>query len=80
MDAPERAVIEALDIASFPMKVVDRLGVRECLARALDRVNPAGDRAIHVSFDIDALDHTEAPATGTSGKFCCNCYSALYPH
>ena len=70
VDAPERAVIEALDIASFPMKVVDRLGVRECLARALDRVNPAGDRAIHVSFDIDALDHTEAPATGTSGKFC----------
>ena len=69
VDAPERAVIEELDIASFPMKVVDRLGVRECLARALDRVNPAGDRAIHVSFDIDALDHTEAPATGTSGMF-----------
>ena len=28
VDAPERAVIEELDIASFPMKVVDRLGVR----------------------------------------------------
>ena len=69
MDAPEREVIEELDIPSFPMKVVDRIGIRECLARALDRINPAGSRAIHVSFDIDALDHTEAPATGTSGKF-----------
>ena len=31
VDAPERAVIEELDIASFPMKVVDRLGVREAI-------------------------------------------------
>ena len=56
------------DLGTSPKTSIELAPCRECLARALDRVNPAGDRAIHVSFDIDALDHTEAPATGTSGK------------
>ena len=37
--------------------------------RAIRAINPNGDRPLHVSFDIDALDPTEAPATGTRGKY-----------
>ena len=35
--------------------------------RAIRAINPNRDRPLHVSFDIDALDPTEAPATGTRG-------------
>lgn len=69
---PERELIQNLGIPSFTMRQVDCLGIRECLARALDQINPNGSRGIHVSFDIDSLDPTEAPATGTSGKFFLN--------
>jgi arginase family enzyme len=34
---------------------------------ALELLNPDGSRPLHVSFDIDALDPIEAPATGTKG-------------
>lgn len=30
---------------------------------ALERIDPAGNRGLHVSFDIDALDAKEAPST-----------------
>jgi hypothetical protein len=32
---------------------------------ALDHVNPQRDRPIHLSFDVDALDPSVAPSTGT---------------
>lgn len=32
---------------------------------ALDHVNPKRDLPIHLSFDVDALDPSVAPATGT---------------
>jgi len=32
---------------------------------ALDHVNPSRDRPIHLSFDVDALDPSVAPSTGT---------------
>ena len=35
---------------------------------AIQSINPNNDRPLHVSFDIDALDPTEAPATGTRGN------------
>ena len=33
--------------------------------RAIRAINPNNDRPLHVSFDIDALDPSEASATGT---------------
>ena len=35
--------------------------------RAIRAINPNNDRPLHVSFDIDALDPAESPATGTPG-------------
>lgn len=32
---------------------------------ALDHVNPNRNRPIHLSFDVDALDPSVAPSTGT---------------
>ena len=37
--------------------------------QALKIINPQFSRPLHVSFDIDVLDPSEAPATGTPGDF-----------
>ena len=41
-------------------------GVVSVLADCLAHVDPGSERQIHLSFDIDALDPSIAPATGTA--------------
>jgi len=65
VDPPEQAVLESLGIASYYTQDLDRLGVAGALGEALTRIDPEGQRPIHLSFDIDVLDPNEAPATGT---------------
>ena len=52
-------------IKSFSMHEVDRYGIGKVVEMALDAVNPNRDKPIHLSFDVDALDPTVAPSTGT---------------
>ena len=40
-------------------------GIGKVVEMALDHVNPQRDRPIHLSFDVDALDPSVAPSTGT---------------
>jgi arginase len=47
------------------MHEVDRHGIGKIVDMALDAVNPGRDRPIHLSFDVDALDPSVAPSTGT---------------
>ncbi|KAK3875160.1 hypothetical protein Pcinc_019952 [Petrolisthes cinctipes] len=65
VDKGERAFLDQLGIVNYGMREVDRLGVREVVARCLDHLSPSNTRPLHVSFDIDALDPLEAPSTGT---------------
>lgn len=52
-------------IMQFTCTLVKQLGPREVINRILSHINPNLDRMIHVSFDIDALDPSIAPSTGT---------------
>lgn len=45
---------------------VDKYGIGKVVEMALDHVNPNRDKPIHLSFDVDALDPTVAPSTGTA--------------
>jgi arginase family enzyme len=45
---------------------VDKFGIGKVVEMALDHVNPNRDRPIHLSFDVDALDPSVAPSTGTA--------------
>ncbi|RTG89775.1 glycoprotein 3-alpha-L-fucosyltransferase [Schistosoma bovis] len=45
---------------------VDRMGIEAVIKEALQAVNPRLEKAIHLSFDIDALDPLVAPSTGTA--------------
>lgn len=47
------------------MHEVDKWGIGKVVEMALDHVNPKRELPIHLSFDVDALDPTVAPSTGT---------------
>jgi arginase len=65
VDPGEKASIREHNIAAFSMHEVDRYGIGKVVEMALDRVNPDRSRPIHLSFDVDALDPSVAPSTGT---------------
>ncbi|KAM0682648.1 Arginase [Mitosporidium daphniae] len=44
---------------------VEKHGILSSLRKVLHSIDPSNCRPIHLSFDIDALDPLEAPATGT---------------
>ncbi len=68
IDAGERKILKENNIKAFSMHHVDKFGIGRVVEMALDHVNGAPgkrDRPIHLSFDVDALDPSVAPSTGT---------------
>jgi len=65
VDPAERLIIEKFGMFCYSMQEVDTLGIRGVLDRALKQVDPSATRPIHLSFDVDAMDPTLTPATGT---------------
>lgn len=65
VDAGEKALLREHKIKAFSMHEVDKYGIGKVVEMALDHVNPNRDRPIHLSFDVDALDPSVAPSTGT---------------
>ena len=65
VDAHERAVLARAGIGTADMRHVDEHGIAAPLRAFLDRVR-AADGALHVSFDVDFLDPSIAPAVGTT--------------
>lgn len=47
------------------MRDIQKLGIEKVVQRALEAINPSGEKSLHVSFDIDALDPLYANSTGT---------------
>jgi len=66
VEEEERKILTDLNIAAFYMDDVDKLGIVNVVNEALASVDAHGKRNIHLSFDIDALDPCDAPATGTA--------------
>ncbi|KAI0032835.1 arginase [Vararia minispora EC-137] len=65
VDAGEKEILRKHKIPAFSMHEVDRYGIGQIVEMALDRINPGRDKPVHLSFDVDALDPTVAPSTGT---------------
>ncbi|KAH8099560.1 Ureohydrolase [Cristinia sonorae] len=65
VDAGEKRILRENGIKAFSMHEVDKYGIGKVVEMALDHVNPKRDLPIHLSFDVDALDPTVAPSTGT---------------
>jgi len=65
IDAGEKKILKDNKIRAFSMHEVDKYGIGKVVEMALDHVNPGRDLPIHLSFDVDALDPSVAPSTGT---------------
>ncbi|GAA6027824.1 hypothetical protein JCM8097_001734 [Rhodosporidiobolus ruineniae] len=64
IDEGERKILKEHNIKAFSMHHVDKYGIGKVVEMALEHVGT--DRPIHLSFDVDALDPTVAPSTGTA--------------
>ena len=65
IDSGEKRILKKNGIKAFSMHEIDKYGIGKVVEMALDAVNPNRDLPIHLSFDVDALDPTVAPSTGT---------------
>lgn len=65
VDAGEKEILRKHNIKAFSMHDVDRHGIGKVVEMALRHVNPERTLPVHMSFDVDALDPSVAPATGT---------------
>lgn len=65
VDTAERYFVKKFGMHEFSMHEVDKYGIREVVRLAIKAVNPDLDRPIHLSFDVDGMDPTVTPSTGT---------------
>jgi arginase len=64
VDAGEKRRIRELGVRAFSMSHIDKLGMERVMEEAIAVASgEAGD--LHVSFDLDGIDPTEAPGVGT---------------
>jgi arginase len=67
VDPNEKQLLREFGVRTFTMSDVDKLGMVHVLEQARE-IAGAGGQPIHVSFDMDAIDPSEAPGTGTPVK------------
>jgi arginase len=67
VDENEKRLLRESGVRAFSMTDVDKLGMTRVMNEALAVAGSSG-RPIHVSFDMDAIDPSEAPGTGTPVK------------
>ena len=67
VDAVEKKILRESGVKAFSMTDVDKLGMMRVMEEAI-AVAGAGGRPIHLSFDMDGIDPSEAPGTGTQVK------------
>ncbi len=67
VDRDEKRLLREFGVKTYTMTDVDKLGMPRVMEEAR-AIAGAGGRRIHVSFDMDAIDPSEAPGTGTPVK------------
>ncbi|MBV8374534.1 MAG: arginase [Candidatus Eremiobacteraeota bacterium] len=67
VDPHEKRLLRDFGVKTFTMTEVDKIGLVHVMEQAL-AIAGAGEIPIHVSFDMDAIDPSEAPGTGTPVK------------
>ncbi len=67
VDEAEKQLLRGSGVRAFSMTDVDKFGMTRVMEETLAIV-ASGGRPIHVSFDMDAIDPSEAPGTGTPVK------------
>lgn len=64
VDAGERELIKKLGVRFMTMREIDERGMSACVDEAIE-IAARADAGFHVSLDVDSLDPTDAPGSGT---------------
>lgn len=64
IDSGERELIRRLNLRTITMREIDERGMRECMDEAIAIARQA-EAGFHVTLDVDVLDPTVAPGSGT---------------
>jgi arginase len=67
VDASEKQNLRASGVVAYTMSDVDRLSMTRVMEHAIEVAGGDG-RPVHMSFDMDGIDPSEAPGTGTPVK------------
>jgi len=67
VDRGEKQLLRDSGVTAFSMSDIDRLGMTKVMERTLE-ITGTESRSVHVSFDMDGIDPSEAPGTGTPVK------------
>ena len=67
VDPHEKQLLRESGVKAFSMSDVDRLGMPRVMEESL-AITGTDARSVHVSFDMDGIDPSEAPGTGTPVK------------
>uniref|UniRef100_A0A1A8QIU5 Arginase n=1 Tax=Nothobranchius rachovii TaxID=451742 RepID=A0A1A8QIU5_9TELE len=65
VDPAEHYILKLLGVKVFSMSQVDQLGVARVMEETCDYLCASAQKPIHLSYDIDAIDPSVTPATGT---------------
>ncbi|KAM4525391.1 arginase-1 [Odontesthes bonariensis] len=65
VDPGEHFILKQLGVKVFSMSEVDQLGVARVMEETCDYLRARGNKPVHLSYDIDAIDPSVTPATGT---------------
>ena len=67
VDPHEKQSLRESGVKAYSMSDVDRLGMTRVMEEAL-AIAGTDPRSVHISFDMDGIDPSEAPGTGTPVK------------
>lgn len=65
VDSGEYELAEKLKLNHYEMVEVRQKGIEETIYEVIQKINDSGIKNVHLSFDIDAMDPSVTPATGT---------------
>lgn len=66
LDPGERELLRQSPATVYTMESVDAMGIDAVTGEAIRRLRERGVEAVHLSFDLDALDPSVFPATGVT--------------
>uniref|UniRef100_A0A673CIL2 Arginase n=1 Tax=Sphaeramia orbicularis TaxID=375764 RepID=A0A673CIL2_9TELE len=65
VDPAEHFILKLLGVKAFSMTEVDQLGISRVMEQTCDYLCDKVQKPIHLSYDVDAVDPSVTPATGT---------------
>lgn len=64
LDAGEKELLRKLNVKVYTMHEIDRLGMPQVMKETIEYLQERTD-GVHLSFDLDGIDPSEAPGVGT---------------